>query len=193
MSYPTARNREYMRTRYATQRDYIITKLGGACKRCGSQENLEVDHVDWRTKEFNVGRLWADKQWHHLEAELEKCQLLCKSCHIEKSKWDVREQVVELGRSWRHGTTTGFMKKGCDCPACEMARRDFYDRKNARRRGPSGGTPRLGYGRPSTHGENLHYKRGCRCDLCKAANTAHEKARREAKRAGVPFDPFASH
>jgi hypothetical protein len=183
MSYPTLKNREYMRARYAMQRDFILDKLGGECRRCGSAEELEVDHVDWRTKEFGVGRLWAEKQWHHLLAELDKCQLLCKPCHIEKTKWDLREQTAELGRSWRHGTTTGFQKKGCDCPACEQAGRDFYDRRNARRRELSGGKGKGKYGRPSTHGDPLHYGRGCRCDLCRKANADAARERAAAKRA----------
>ena len=33
---------------------WIVQRLGGKCARCGSIENLQVDHVDPRTKKFEV-------------------------------------------------------------------------------------------------------------------------------------------
>lgn len=41
--------------------------------------------------------------------------------------------------------------------------------------------PRLS--RPSTHGEYLHYTRGCRCDECKAGNAAYVRELRARKAA----------
>jgi hypothetical protein len=55
----------------------------GPCRRCGSSERLEVDHVDPTAKTSH--RIWS---WsaERREAELRKCQVLCRACHKEKTR-----------------------------------------------------------------------------------------------------------
>lgn len=58
--------------------------LGGVCVVCGTTERLEFDHIDPSTKLFDIAKGWARAEKIVLE-ELEKCQLLCKQHHDEKS------------------------------------------------------------------------------------------------------------
>ena len=176
MSYPKEKNKEYLAKRYAEQRREFLDFLGGRCVRCGSDEELEFDHIDWRTKSFTVARLYGLARLKTVYEELKKCQILCKSCHRDKTKQDMREQREENPRylPTKHGARTGWMKTKCDCTPCAAAKRAWHDERNAVRRA-EGGSKRGPYGKPSNHGERLHYRRGCRCDLCRAANTAYTR------------------
>lgn len=100
--------RDYMKTRYETRRSQILEKLGGCCVKCGSSENLEIDHVDRNKKKFDIGKAIAGWSWVKLNAELEKCQLLCKKHHQDKT---IEENSVEHGQG-----ATG--KRGCHCELC---------------------------------------------------------------------------
>ena len=84
-----------------------------------------------------------------------------------------------IERGWTHGTQYGWMKKKCNCVECEQAKRIWHEERNSKRRGtsPSKGS----YGRETSHGDRLHYKRGCRCDLCKRANTEYNRELRLRK------------
>lgn len=59
-----------------------IDVLGGKCVQCGKIEDLEIDHIDKKTKSFAISRPPSEKSFWE---ELKKCQLLCKRCHREKS------------------------------------------------------------------------------------------------------------
>ena len=61
-----------------------IAYLGGACVDCGDTydgrpEVFDFDHrFDKRDK---VGHLITNCSWARLEAELDKCDLVCTNCH----------------------------------------------------------------------------------------------------------------
>jgi hypothetical protein len=58
-------------------------KLGGKCVWCGTTENLEFDHIDPAHKKLTIGKIDCSLElWWK---EVEKCRLLCKSCHKEHS------------------------------------------------------------------------------------------------------------
>lgn len=59
-------------------------KFGGCCKNCGSKESLQFDHIDESTKLYNISEMHyhSDKLFYD---ELDKCQLLCKTCHERKT------------------------------------------------------------------------------------------------------------
>lgn len=70
--------------------------LGGKCIKCGTKKRLEFDHIDPSTKLFNISEC-GGRTWKSFITEVEKCQLLCRPCHIEKSisdrgdiTWDTR-------------------------------------------------------------------------------------------------------
>jgi len=57
-------------------------KKNGPCVKCGSDNDLQVDHVDPRKKFTH--RIWSYRI-EIREEELRKCQVLCHPCHQEKS------------------------------------------------------------------------------------------------------------
>ena len=71
---------------YYNRNEYFSDK---SCVKCGSKENLELDHIDPKTKDPKLvgssGSLWL---WSvaRRDTELSKCQVLCKIHHDEKTK-----------------------------------------------------------------------------------------------------------
>lgn len=85
---PTAYNsymRDYMLRRYHARRELMFERLGRACISCGSTDELEADHIDASTKSFPVAKLWSVSLVRFIE-EIDKCQILCRPCHITKSR-----------------------------------------------------------------------------------------------------------
>lgn len=76
--------RIYQRKWKAQRRQKWIEDQGGLCVRCESTEELEIDHIDRSTKEYEITNIWSRKA-DIREAELAKCQVLCKVCHLEKT------------------------------------------------------------------------------------------------------------
>lgn len=75
----------YMLKRYHEHKRKTIEYLGGKCVCCGSTENLQIDHKDPKLKELSLNKLWSRKG-QMVQNEIEKCQLLCYACHLNKSK-----------------------------------------------------------------------------------------------------------
>jgi len=86
----------------------------GSCAKCGSRENLQIDHKEPKLKISH--RIWSWSK-ERLEAELAKCQILCQKCHIEKS-------VEEKRKPTEHGTHKAYAN-GCRCSDCRQAQRDY--------------------------------------------------------------------
>jgi 5-methylcytosine-specific restriction endonuclease McrA len=99
---------EAQRNRVAQRRLQGVQLLGGECKTCGSKDNLEFDHIDPKTKVSH--RIWS-WSWDRIEVELAKCQLLCHTCHKDKTKASY-EPI-------KHGTTTMYGKMKCRCDPCK--------------------------------------------------------------------------
>lgn len=79
-----AQMKKYVLDRYHRLRAEFIDKMGGSCQSCGSTDRIEFDHVDPRTKSFNISKVWSYKR-ATVEEELAKCQLLCYGCHKDKT------------------------------------------------------------------------------------------------------------
>ncbi len=87
---------KWAKARYRRDVDGLIRRLGGHCVICGSTQRLEFDHVDWRTKNEEVTMMVARRADPGLiDAELRKCQLLCRAHHTEKTRIDRAEQRAE--------------------------------------------------------------------------------------------------
>jgi 5-methylcytosine-specific restriction endonuclease McrA len=71
------------------RRNDWIDSQGRACVDCGTDQDLEIDHVDPRTKAFEIGRIWSRKQ-EFREAELAKCVLRCTTHHRLKTAEDIK-------------------------------------------------------------------------------------------------------
>lgn len=83
---------------------------GKTCGMCGSTERLEIDHYDPEEKSFTIH--WGIS-WKKLQAELEKCWVLCHDCHLEKT---LSERPAA-----QHGTTGMYNNHGCKCSECKAA------------------------------------------------------------------------
>ena len=90
-------HREYAKNWYHERRAEYVALLGGKCVACGSVDKLQFDHKDRSTKKFAIGKLFMKSQ-SVVREELEKCQLLCQPCHVEKSRPELREAARR--RKW---------------------------------------------------------------------------------------------
>lgn len=84
--------REYMLRRYHARRAESYEILGGVCVACGTNENLQIDHIDPALKTTEISKLWSIAKVRYLK-ELELCQLLCKPHHIEKTSGEATERA----------------------------------------------------------------------------------------------------
>lgn len=81
--YDVSTRQEYQRNYYKQKMSKAREKLGNKCAFCGWDdvvEVLEFAHKVGEKKEFCIGHLMK-KPKGLLEAELEKCYLLCPTCH----------------------------------------------------------------------------------------------------------------
>ena len=74
-------NTERGRARRLKHRQIFEERLGGQCVKCGTTENLEFDHIHPGDKSFNITSRMNCRITDEMYDELDKCQLLCKSCH----------------------------------------------------------------------------------------------------------------
>ena len=155
---------------YYIRRRHCIEILGGACVKCGCNSDLEFDHTDPSSKEYNINSILTCKM-SLLLSELSKCQLLCSVCHLNKT--------IAEKKPFVHGTIYSFMKKGCECILCLSKKKEWSDERNRKRRISNGRGP-YNIEEGIICGSYKKYKRGCRCLECKAANAT--KARESRKK-----------
>lgn len=73
--------KEYRKNR----RLHLIERLGGKCVECGTTKRLQFDHIDPLEKSFDISRK-ITAPLEMLYPEIDKCQLLCSKCHLNKTK-----------------------------------------------------------------------------------------------------------
>lgn len=82
-------NRDALLKKFKRERDEFtewlqILRTNNGCEDCGTHEGwLEHHHVDPETKLYNVGDMYSHSL-DVLENELEKCVVLCRSCHKKR-------------------------------------------------------------------------------------------------------------
>lgn len=82
-----------------------ILRTNNGCEDCGTHDGwLEHHHVDPSTKKYSISQMYA-YSLDALEEELEKCVVLCRSCHKK-----------------RHAAGSGINLEGCDPQWHELAR-----------------------------------------------------------------------
>lgn len=74
--------RKYKAEMYKTRKLEAIIYLGGECVKCGGKVELELDHIDRKSKKFPISRAPSNKLFWE---EVQKCQVLCRWCHRIKS------------------------------------------------------------------------------------------------------------
>jgi 5-methylcytosine-specific restriction endonuclease McrA len=108
--------RQYMRERCRKRRRRAEKMLGGKCVVCGTKSNLDIDHIDPSTKLLGPERLWTSAEEKFL-AEIKKCQLLCRTCHNDKTQ---RENGL-IKNKGIHGHPMNYARYGCKCSLCKAA------------------------------------------------------------------------
>ena len=80
--------REHKREQNKKRRAHCREYLGGKCVKCGTTHNLQFDHIKREGKKYEISTKLTNK-WDNLKEELDKCQLLCAPCHLDKtaSEW----------------------------------------------------------------------------------------------------------
>lgn len=123
---------EYMRVyqakRYYERRNEAVQLLGSICVRCGSTDDLEIDHVERQEKSFNISKVINGTSRSNYLRELAKCQLLCQQCHLNKT---VSETSVPHG-----GGAAG--RRRCTCELCKLRKREYNQAYAARGKTRSG-------------------------------------------------------
>ena len=118
---------KYMLRRYHQRRADAIDLLGGECVVCGTEDRLEIDHIDPTLKSFSIPKLWSVSQ-KRFDEELSKCQLLCKFHHEEKS---VNEHGKKRAKG-THGTVSSY--RYCKCPECKAAKSAYMKEYHKKRK-----------------------------------------------------------
>lgn len=112
--------REYQR-QWLAQRKQVWFDENGPCVSCGSWKDLELDHIDPSSKVTH--RVWSWSQ-ERRDEELSKCQVLCRSCHLAKTK------QYRLDNAKPCGTRIKY-ERGCRCDdCCEALREHWRKRRN---------------------------------------------------------------
>lgn len=107
------------------KRFFATTMLGGKCITCGTTKKLEFDHIDSKTKEFNIVH-GLSKPWSALVEELAKCQLLCKKCH------EIKTWSLDNRKRAKHGTPSMYTNNKCRCNKCRIGWNNYHkNKKNA--------------------------------------------------------------
>jgi 5-methylcytosine-specific restriction endonuclease McrA len=87
----------YMKNRWDRRRKAAVEHLGSKCARCPETESLEFDHIIPATKIMTVARA-SSRSEEFFWAEVNKCQLLCYPCHLEKTAEDYRNGLSKNPR-----------------------------------------------------------------------------------------------
>ena len=107
----------------------LIELLGGKCVKCGSNQELDIDHIDPATKQFTLSGNNLNKKWDIVWAEAKKCQLLCKKHHKIKTSVESKKR-----RPPKHGTEWMYKKYKCRCTLCvegfALIRKTYPSRKS---------------------------------------------------------------
>lgn len=87
MGYNTCMPYKDVTQRRAYGRDWMRRRReeffsGKACVSCGATDDLELDHVDSSKKVSHSVWSWSEDRRN---AELLKCQVLCRNCHLSKT------------------------------------------------------------------------------------------------------------
>lgn len=107
---------------YLNKKEKMLQHLGGSCVKCGTNKNIEIDHINHLDKKFTLTKNWG-LSWKKLLPELNKCQLLCKECHDIKTKNEGSKSKGWTNQPRQtHGTVWSYNKYKCRCIDCKQAK-----------------------------------------------------------------------
>jgi len=76
--------REEKREQHKEKKAICLEYLGGKCVKCGTTHNLQFDHIKREGKKYNIASILS-YNFDNIKEELDKCQLLCVPCHLDKT------------------------------------------------------------------------------------------------------------
>jgi hypothetical protein len=123
---------EYMRL-YMLRRYHDL--LGGMCTECSDTSELEFDHIDRTKKTGELAKMWS-YNWDDFIDELTKCQLLCRDCHIDKTKEDMGVPHGG-GKAGKFLTLPSGKRQACSCVSCTKQRNKYSREYKRSKRKPS--------------------------------------------------------
>lgn len=93
------KQRDYQRKWYAARREKYLD--GKTCEWCGSDEYLEIHHLNPEEKDSHRIFSWSDER---IRKELAKCIILCRTCHFHAhGKMErTEEEVQQVERALRN-------------------------------------------------------------------------------------------
>ena len=78
---------------------------GGKCQKCGYNKNmnaLEFHHRDPSKKDFTISQR-ANHAWKSIKEELDKCDILCVTCHRELHSDSIGdEKINDMIQNWHN-------------------------------------------------------------------------------------------
>lgn len=77
----------YVMNRRKAHKERAVEYLGGKCQECGYDRVKAVlcfHHRDGAEKDYGLANMFSTSSWSRIQAELDKCDLLCANCHLEK-------------------------------------------------------------------------------------------------------------
>lgn len=118
------KDRNYFNNRRKKRRKEFLDTLGGKCDSCGAIDGLQFDHIDPKTKKFNISKK-IDAPREIIIEELKKCKILCESCHRKKTRdnWEYGRPKAEHGSLWM------YKKYKCRCDKCKKTMSDYNKNK----------------------------------------------------------------
>jgi len=79
------------------RKEELIKILGGECKRCGYNKcsgAFDFHHRDPSQKDFSIATHGLLRKWDKVLIEVQKCDLLCATCHRELHYYENRNKEV---------------------------------------------------------------------------------------------------
>lgn len=76
---------QYVKDSRKRRKEDIVYVMGGCCQICGYNRAitaLDLHHLNPEDKEFSIGTI-LNKDWELINAEIQKCILVCANCHRE--------------------------------------------------------------------------------------------------------------
>tara|TARA_B100001250_G_C19296069_1_gene569747 strand:- start:62 stop:568 length:507 start_codon:yes stop_codon:yes gene_type:complete len=101
-----AYKKEISNRRHYERRAMCEARLGNACARCGTTKGpFQFDHIKPEEKSFTIaGKLRI--KLPKLLKEVDKCQLLCGKCHLEKTFNEDLHVIMEKRTKTRKSNAT---------------------------------------------------------------------------------------
>lgn len=120
-----------LKTKQVERRGRFLQQLGGKCVNCSATDRLHFDHIVPGTKTFHLSSGGLNHKEEKLADELLKCQILCFSCHLEKSILERGDQL----RKGTHGHISVYNNYRCRCEACKEANRAYQAQYKQKQKG----------------------------------------------------------